>query len=561
MVQKTITAKSGGYNFAGEASAEILIDNKEIGFGRYKLGMNVAVFDEKTGSVLSTQSFNTTVKANNDSFADFIESLPTGRIVAIAVYGSGIPADGGLSERAIAACKSVGSAQIESVQPNYAWALVGIKNEPGTSSEEVSWPNAVASKTMDIESGGPGVGVPKKLQLKQIVWMRNLDSAFGNSGVAIQNGTALVGAHLNYLNNPARNDAGSAYVLNLDYGQWQPQQQLIAEDLVASDYFGYSVGISGNTAMIGAYLKDGYNVYNNVNAGAAYIFQLEGGKWHEKQQLQPLDLANSDYFGYSVAISGNLAIVSAYQAESWRSKSNTGAAYIFQWQNGEWKQAQLLQPHDLMASDSFGHSVAISGNVALVGAYQADTPSKVNAGAVYVFALEDEEWVQKQKLQPESLQANDYFGFSVAISGNVAIVGAYLSEQDSVTNGGAAYVFEFDQQKDEWVQKQTLKPREQLTTNEYFGYSVAVSEDMAVVGAQRSPAAGKNYAGAIYVFQKDNQGVWQPKQKEQPAELAASDSFGNSVDIKGNQVIVGSQKNFVTIYDVVAETTDPVSEE
>ncbi|AOX00747.1 hypothetical protein BJP34_16010 [Moorena producens PAL-8-15-08-1] len=554
MVLKTITVNSGGYNFSGAASAEILMDGQEIGFGTYKIGMNVAVFDENTGLVISTQNFNTTVKPKDDLFADYIDSLPTGRIVAIAVYGNCIPADGGLSDRAIAACKSVGSAQIELVQPNYAWSLIGIKNQPGTGSESFTWPNASASKVVDIPSPGPAPGTPKKLELKQIVWLRNLDSAFGNSGVAIENGTALVGADLNYLYDPARDNAGSVYVLNLDYDQWQPQQQLIAGDLLASDNFGHSVAISGNTAIIGANLKDGFNAYANTDAGAAYIFEFEGDKWQEKQKFEPLDLGKGDNFGWTVDISGNLAIAGAYLAERWRTNTNAGAAYIFQLKNEEWKQIQLLQPQDLIASDYFGYSVAISGNVAIVGAYMAEAPSQANAGAAYIFALENDKWVQKQKLQPETLKANDYFGFSVAISGKEVIVGAYMSEEDGVINGGAAYVFEFDEDSEEWKQKQKLKPREQLTANEYFGWSVGISGDMAVVGAQRSDGVGKANAGAVYVFQKDSNGLWQPKQKEQPADLLANDNFGNSVDIDGSQVIVGSTKHFVAIYDVVVET-------
>lgn len=544
MANITISATSAG--FGSGSSAQISKEGIEIGFGAYSIGVNVAVFDETTGAVLATNSFNTSQKPNDDIFANYINGLPAGRIVAIAVQGNAIPTDG-LSDAAKEAFKSIGSNQVDAVQPNYAWSLIGIKGQPGSGSESTTWPVASASKTVEIASIGPDPGVPKKLQFKQIVWLRYATPEFGNSGVAIQNGIALVGASKTDI--PGFADAGSVYAVNLDYDQWQPQQQLIPEDLAASDNFGQSVAMNGNNAIVGANLKEGFNKLSNT--GAAYMYQLEAGKWVEKQQLQPLDLAATDYFGYSVAIDGNLAIVGAYGAASWRGKNDGGAAYIFELQSGEWKQIQLLQPSDLVASDYFGYSVAISGNLAIVGAYMAEAPGKTNAGAAYIFALEDGKWVQKQKLQPGELAANDYFGYSVAIENDTAMVGAYLREDDGNANAGAVYVFELE--SDQWTQKQKLKPREQLLANEYFGWSVSISGELAVVGAPQSKSAALANAGAIYLFQKDNNGVWQSKQKYQPADLLAQDKFGNSLDLQGNKVIVGTKKAFVAIYDVVAE--------
>lgn len=555
MVQKTITAKSSGYNSYGVASAQILVDGKEIGFDGYGIGLNVAVFDQTTGQVVSKNNFNTTAKPADDALADYINALPPGQIVAIATYGTAIPAEG-LSDKAKEALKSIGSTQVDFVQALWGWALIGVKGQSGTNSEQTKYPDAEASKVIDVTNPGPAPGVPKKLQFKQVVRLRETTQEFGNSGVAIQEGVALVGASkADFL--PTQ-DVGSAYILNIDYDQWQPQQQLVPQNIAASDNIGQSVALSGKTAIIGADLAEKDTGYYKTNAGAAYIFELEDGKWVEKQKLQPLDLVQYDYFGYSAALDGDLAIVGAYGASN-VGASNTynkgGAAYIFQGQGSAWKQIQLLQPSDLAPADQFGYSVAISGNVAVVGAYLAEAPSKANAGAAYIYALEEGKWVQKQKLQPPELAANDYFGYSVAIDGNVVMVGAYMREDDGQANAGAVYVFEL--QDNQWVQQQKLKPREQLLANEYFGWSVAISGEMAVVGAPQSKSAALANAGAIYVFQKDSSGVWQPKQKEQPAELIAQSKFGNSVDIKENLAIVGTNNGatqpFVAIYDVVAE--------
>lgn len=540
-----ITVKSSGfYDLSGSASAEIAINGQEVGFDKYKIGINIAVFDETSGGVLATTHFNTTVKPNDDLYADYINSLPAGRIVALAVYGSCIP-EGGLSDKAIEASKSISSAQVESVQPNYAWALIGIKGQPGSNNEQVSWPHAEASKTIEVEGSGPIPGKPKKLEFKQKLWVGDRSQSFGHS-VAIKEGQALVGAYKADI--PGKIDAGSAYIYNLDYDQWQPQQRLIADDLNAYDYFGWSVAINKNTAVVGAYLKEGFN--NLANAGAAYVYSLGNGAWFKKQKLQPLDLSANDNLGYSVAVDQNLVVVGAYLAEGY-SRSNAGCAYIFQLQeDSTWRQIQRLQPLDLVANDNFGRSVAISGNVVIAGAHLAEAPSKANAGAAYIFASENGQWVQKQKLQPEDLAANDYFGFSVAINGNVAIVGSYLAEAYNKANAGAAYIFALE--NGEWVQKQKLQPTE-LEANDYFGYSVSVSGDMIIVGAYLSKAVGKAYAGAVYVFQKDTDGVWKQKQKLQPSDLNSSDKFGAVVSINGNLAIVGTEKDFATIYDVVPE--------
>lgn len=552
-----ISVKSAG--FGSSQMAQIYRQGKEVGFGTYGTGVNVAVFDEATAKVLATNSFDTTVKPNDDIFANYINGLPAGRIVAIAVQGNSIPTEG-LSNVAQEAFKSIGSNWQGAVQPNYAWSLIGIKGEPGGAIESITWPIANVSYTVAVTDLGPEPGQPKKLQFKQVVRVRETAQEFGNSGVAIQEGVALVGASkADFLPVQKIQDVGCAYILNIDYDQWQPQQQLVPEKIAATENIGQSVAMSGKTAIIGASLADKETGYYTKDAGAAYIFELEGGKWVEKQKLQPLDLLQKDYFGHSVAVDGHLAIVGAYGASNVglsNANNSGGAAYIFEGRGSGWKQIQLLQPSDLNSQDQFGFSVAISGNVAVVGAYMADAPNKVNVGAAYIFALEDGKWVQKQKLQPEELSASDYFGYSVAIDGNVILVGAYMSEEDGKTNTGAVYLF--DLEDDEWVEKQKLKPREQLIANEYFGWSVSISGELAVVGAPQSRSmASLANAGAIYLFQKDDNGVWQPKQKEQPGSLRAQNKFGSNVNINGNLAIVGTNnaaiQPFVAIYNVVSE--------
>ncbi|NEP61320.1 MAG: PKD domain-containing protein, partial [Symploca sp. SIO2G7] len=351
---------------------------------------------------------------------------------------------------------------------------------------------------------------------------------FSNS-VAISGELAIVGAHCT--DTPGKPKAGAAYIFKLAGGTWQQQQKLQPSDLQGYDCFGCSVAISGEVAIVGAYYKDAPGKYH---AGAAYIFKLEGGTWKQQQKLQPPDLQQGDYFGHSVAISGELAIVGAYLADA-PGKPDAGVAYIFKLAGGTWQQQQKLQPPDLHQGDQFGFSVAISGELAIVGARYADAPGKPDAGAAYIFKLVGGTWQQQQKLQPPDLQRNDYFGYSVAISGEVAIVGAHLADAPGKPDAGVAYIFKLA--GGTW-QQQKLQPPD-LQRNDYFGWSVAISGEVAIVGTRLADAPGKPDAGAAYIFKLAG-GTWQQQQKLQPSDLRRNDLFGDSVAISGEVAIVGA---------------------
>jgi len=151
-----------------------------------------------------------------------------------------------------------------------------------------------------------------------------------------------------------------------------------------SDQFGWSVAISsdGNTAIVGANLDNA----PSTNSGSAYIFTRSGSTWTQQQKITASDGAVNDQFGASVAISsdGNTAIVGAYLDDA--PSSNSGSAYIFTRSGSTWTQQQKLTASDGADSDQFGLSVAISsdGNTAIVGAFRDDAPSS-DSGSVYIF--------------------------------------------------------------------------------------------------------------------------------------------------------------------------------
>ena len=232
----------------------------------------------------------------------------------------------------------------------------------------------------------------------------------------------------------------------------KPIARLRASDAEANDYFdGSSVAIDVSYAIVGAYGEDGPSDSASTS-GAAYIFDITNASGDIKPiaRLRPSDAAGNDRFGWSVAISGTNATVGAYYEDGpSNSASNSGAAYIFDITSasGEMKPIARLRASDAEANDYFGYSVSISGNSAVVGAYYEWGPSNslAYAGAAYIFDITNVSGDMKPiaRLRASDARSSDYFGSSVAISGTKAIVGAYNEDgpYDTLSDAGAAYIF------------------------------------------------------------------------------------------------------------------------
>jgi hypothetical protein len=353
------------------------------------------------------------------------------------------------------------------------------------------------------------------------------DDHFGVS-VAISGDTVVVGAH--------RGDSiqGAAYVFARDQGgadNWGQVAKLTASDGTGGDYFGYSVAISGDTVVVGAYLDDD----QGDASGSAYVFarnQDGADNWGRLAKLTARDGAADDYFGYSVAISGNSIVIGAIFDDD--QGDSSGSAYV---RSGDlWGQRQK-RTHDGAADDCFGYSVAINGDIAVVGAYGVNS----NQGAAYVFERDQggaDNWGQVVKLTASDGAANDRFGRSVAISGEVIVAGAYLDD-DQGDASGSAYVFGRDQGgADNWGQVAKLTASDGAA-NDYFGTAVAINSDTVVVGADGDDSD----QGAAYVFGRDQGGAdnWGQVVKLTASDGATDDQFGYSVAINGDTVVVGAR--------------------
>lgn len=200
-----------------------------------------------------------------------------------------------------------------------------------------------------------------------------------------------------------------------------------------SDYFGCAASVEGTRAVIGAY-------GDAISRGAAYVFERDGmGRLGEVAKLTADDAGTYDYFGYSVAVSGDTILVGAYGDND--PSTDSGSAYVFErQQDGTWEQTAKLLASDAAASDCFGFSVALSGGLALVGAPNRDDPGS-NSGGVYAFVRNtDGTWSQETRISPSDLADGDSFGYSVALSGSRAAIGSRCDD-DRGSNSGSAYVY------------------------------------------------------------------------------------------------------------------------
>jgi nucleoside-specific outer membrane channel protein Tsx len=299
--------------------------------------------------------------------------------------------------------------------------------------------------------------------------------------VAISGGLVLAGAPLD---DDDGEDSGSAYVFDGSAG-WSEVAKLTASDGATGDQFGVSVAISGDLAVVGALFDDD----KGDDSGSAYVFDASTG-WSQVAKLAASDGATGDQFGVAVAISGDLALVGAFVADG--NGENSGSAYVFDGSAG-WSEVAKLTASDGAPGDIFGTSVAISGDLALIGA-EFDDDNGDASGSAYVFDRSTG-WGEVAKLEASDGAPGDNFGTSVAISGDLALVGAHHHD-DNGDDSGSAYVFD---RSAGWSEVAQLTASDG-TAEDFFGTSVAISGDLALVGANFDDDAGAA-SGSAYVFE------------------------------------------------------------
>ncbi len=386
--------------------------------------------------------------------------------------------------------------------------------------------------------------------------------SFGHS-VALSGDIALIHLHVDDYDSIS----GSVYVFTRSSTAWSQQQKLTADD-TAANQFGWSVSLSDDTALIGAPYDGG----DSFRFGSAYVLTRNGTNWNQQQKLIASDAVAGDRFGWSVSLSGDTALISAY----WDDGGLNGSAYIFTRNGTVWSQQAKLTTNDTtmefsnsVALMEFGNSVALSGDTALIGSDYNDGDGRGYLSAVYVFTRNGTVWSQQARLTSDDTKRSDFFGKSVALSGNTAFIGA----SHSGNGDGSGSVYVFTRNGTVWSQQAKLIAND-VVWGDHFGGSMTLSDNIALIGGSHSAYVftrsgtvwsqqaklivdgvssvalsgdtvligahddGSNRSGSAYVFMC-NGTIWTQQVKLTARDAAAYDHFGWSVALGDDVAFIG----------------------
>lgn len=296
----------------------------------------------------------------------------------------------------------------------------------------------------------------------------------------------------------------------------------------------------GNPAFAHAPAALPYAMHTATNgAFARYPLAMDSLVWNE-QKVEPPDTGYDQLFGFAVAIDGNTALVGAFQADG-TTDHDEGRTYVITKDGDTWTQAQVLTASDGAPVDGFGIAVAIDGNTAVVGAFAADVGGNSNQGAAYVFTRSGGTWSETQKLTADDGAAEDEFGLAVAVSGTTVFVGAPYAGIDGNAEQGAVYVF--DGSGGSWNQVQKLTANDGAGGDQ-FGLSASLDGDTALLGAPFASIGVNDGQGAAYLFTRSG-GTWTQAQKLSSNDGGPGDAFARSVTLDGGTALVGAPFHFV----------------
>ncbi len=384
------------------------------------------------------------------------------------------------------------------------------------------------------------IGVPAwSVSLVEVAKLFAADGGEGDQfgySVAVSGDTALIGVRFD--DDDANGiESGSAYVFTRSGTTWRQQARLTADDGSDRDWFGVRVALSGDTAVVPADADD--SDINGVDSGSVYVFTRSGTTWTQQAKLTASDGAAVDLFGYSVALSGDTILIGARFDDDEVNGVNSGSAYVFTRCGTSWSQQAKLTAADGETGDEFGYSVALSGDTAVITANADDSDvNGVDSGSAYVFTRSETDWSQQAKLTAADGSAGDLFGVRVALAGDTALIGARLDDDDvNGVDSGSAYVF--TRSADSWSQQAKLTAAHG-GAGDWFGYTVALAEDIALIGAGNHDGASGVDSGSAYVFTRSGT-TWSQKTKITAADGKAGDQFGGKVAISGDAAVIGAR--------------------
>lgn len=357
--------------------------------------------------------------------------------------------------------------------------------------------------------------------------------AWYGTSMAVSDTVALVGAKNTSVG--ANASQGAVYVLHNNNGVWTQVQKLVASDGAAGDQFGSTIAFRGSVAIITAPLA---RVNGRTWQGAAYVFALSGGTWVQRQKLVAASGVALDTLGTAIAFNSSTVFIGAGGA-------NVSGHYIPRkvytfdistYRIGAWVEGPVLPPPDPDdATSSFGASIAVTDDFALIGARASTIGANLGQGRVYAYIRNHGVWTPVQKLVASDGAIRDNFGISLAVDGKIAMIGAQGATINGQISAGAVYCWEHS--GTEWTQTHKLVAADPAATN-LFGASVSLAQDTVLIGAY----GANSYRGAAYVFKRvpDIAGNWKQTLKLTASDGASGDVFGYFTALDAKTALVGA---------------------
>jgi len=329
---------------------------------------------------------------------------------------------------------------------------------------------------------------------------------------------------------------GSVHIYKKGILRWQKMQKISAFDGELGDGFGITVFIDGDYIIVGRPLDN----ENGYNSGSAYVYKRNGNTWELEQKLLTSDGYSNSLFGGGISIDGDYAIIGAHDDDE--IAHGAGAAYIFKRDGTIWTEQAKLLASDGERWDDFGWSVSIDGEFALIGA-KSSNDFGFYSGSAYIFKRDGTNWSEKQKLLAYDGAENDYFGVSVSLDGDYALIGAKWDKVYGYQSG-SAYVFKRDVT---WsCQQKLIAPDGEAY--DLFGISVSLDGNWAIIGSLGNDENG-DASGSAYMFKRDGSS-WNMEQKLCPLDAKEKDLFGYSVCIDANYVLIGEHFDYENVWAV-----------
>ncbi|MCD4652482.1 FG-GAP repeat protein [bacterium] len=353
----------------------------------------------------------------------------------------------------------------------------------------------------------------------------NQDDSFGEA-VAVQADTILVGAP--YIDD-AGNQAGAVYVYNFDGVNWTNNQILIPVDIDELDFFGASVAIDGNYAVAGAY---GTDSSSDFRSGSVYIYRFDGVTWHKDIRLSDSTSSSYDDYGSAVSVSGEYVFVGVPGDDD--NGTNSGSVFVYHSDAGSWSFHQKLMSGS--DNDNFGKSISVDGAWAAIGAFK-DSTYHNESGAVYMYHFDGVNWTETQKIKAGDPNATDWFGLAVALDGQQLLIGAPY-DNDNGPESGSIYIFSYD--NGTWTQQEKISASDG-SANQLFGAALDISRKYAVVGASNDSDHGIR-SGATYLLHYDGR-TWVELLKFSANDAADYHKFGFSVALSDEFAVIGAPRD------------------